>query len=112
MTDLVALALRELRDRSVYSRDRDPVFCHPDTGKLLDRLKLLCRFKLVIDQVGVHRITSHELRHTFGTRMAPAGTPMRTLPHWMGHADSKTTQIYAHDQPSDQVADTVDRVFA
>ena len=60
----------------------------------------------------VHRITFHELRHTFGTRMAAAGTPMRTLQHWMGHADSKTTQIYAHYQPSDQEADAVDRAFA
>ena len=48
----------------------------------------------------VHRITFHELRHTFGTRMAAAGTPMRTLQYWMGHADSKTTQIYAHYPPS------------
>jgi site-specific recombinase XerD len=61
---------------------------------------------------GVNRITFHELRHTFGTRMAAAGTPMRTLQHWMGHADSKTTQIYAHYQPSDQEADAVDRAFA
>ncbi|MGI8411405.1 MAG: tyrosine-type recombinase/integrase [Solirubrobacteraceae bacterium] len=61
---------------------------------------------------GVHRITFHELRHTFGTRMAAAGTPMRTVQHWMGHADSKTTQIYAHYQPSDQEADAVDRAFA
>jgi hypothetical protein len=26
-------------------------------------------------------ITFHELRHTFGTRMAAAGTPLRTLQH-------------------------------
>jgi len=30
----------------------------------------------------------------------------------MGHADSKTTQIYAHYQPSDAEADTVDIAFA
>jgi site-specific recombinase XerD len=44
--------------------------------------------------------------------MAAAGTPMRTLQHWMGHADLKTTQLYAHYQPSDQEADAVDRAFA
>jgi integrase len=37
----------------------------------------------------------HDLRHTFGTRMAAAGTPMRTLQEWMGHKDLATTQIYA-----------------
>jgi integrase len=112
MAERVAVALRELRDRSVYSHDRDLVFCHPETGKPLDRSKLVRRFKQAIDRAGVHRITFHELRHTFGTRMAASGTPMRTLQHWMGHADSKTTQIYAHYQPSDQEADAVDRAFA
>ncbi len=112
MAERVADALRELRERSVYARDRDLVFCHRETGKPLDRSKLVRRFKQALDRAGVHRITFHELRHTFGTRMAASGTPMRTLQYWMGHADSKTTQIYAHYQPSDQEADAVDRAFA
>ena len=112
MAERVAVALRELRERSYYARDRDLVFCHPETGKPLDRSKLVRRFKQALDRAEVHRITFHELRHTFGTRMAAAGTPMRTLQYWMGHADSKTTQIYAHYQPSDQEADAVDRAFA
>ncbi len=112
MAERVAVALRELRERSVYSHDRDLVFCHPETGRPLDRSKLVRRFKHAIDRAGVHRITFHELRHTFGTRMATAGTPMQTLQHWMGHADSKTTQIYAHYQPSDKEADAVDKAFA
>lgn len=112
MAERVAVALRELRERSYYGRDRDLVFCHPETGKPLDRSKLVRRFKQALDRADVHRITFHELRHTFGTRMAGAGTPMRTLQYWMGHADSKTTQIYAHYRPSDQEAAAVDRAFA
>jgi integrase len=112
MADRVALALGELRERSYYAHDRDLVFCHPETGKPVDRSKLVRRFKQALDRAGVRRITFHELRHTFGTRMAAAGTPMRTLQHWIGYADSKTTQIYAHYQPSDQEADAVDRAFA
>jgi integrase len=111
MAERVAIALGELREGSCYAHDRDLVFCHPETGKPLDRSKLVRRFKQALDRAGVHRITFHELRHTFGTRMAAAGTPMRTLQYWMGHADSKTTQIYAHYQPSDQEADAVDRAF-
>src|SRR5450755_3406515 len=91
---------------------RDLVFCHPETGKPLDRSKLVRRFKQALDRADIHRITFHELRQTFGTRMAASGTPMRTLQHWMGHTDSKTTQIYAHYQPSDQEADAVDQAFA
>jgi len=44
--------------------------------------------------------------------MAAAGTALRTLQHWMGHADSKTPQVYAYYQPSEGEADAVDRSFA
>jgi Phage integrase family len=44
----------------------------------------------------------HDLRHTFGTRMAAVGVPMRTLQEWMGHADFKTTLIYADYSPDER----------
>jgi site-specific recombinase XerD len=44
--------------------------------------------------------------------MAAAGVPLRTIQHWMGHADMKTTQIYAHYQPSHDEARLVDEAFA
>ena len=47
----------------------------------------------------MRRVTFHELRHTFGTQMAAAGAPLRAIQEWMGHADAKTTQIYAHYAP-------------
>jgi integrase len=112
MAERVAVALQALRERSVYPRDRDLVFCHPETGKPLDRSKLVRRFKQALARADVREITFHELRHTFGTRMAAAGTPLRTLQHWMGHADSKTTQVHARYQPSPGEADAVDRAFA
>jgi site-specific recombinase XerD len=43
--------------------------------------------------------------------MARKGVPLRTIKHSMGHADAKTTQIYAH-WPSDAEAETVDEAFA
>lgn len=107
----VADALADLRARSLYPADSDLVFAHPETGRPLDRSKLVRRFKRALERAQVRRITFHELRHTFGTRMAASGVPLRTLQHWMGHADSKTTQIYAHYQPSDAEADTVDAAF-
>ncbi len=107
----VADALADLRARSLYPADSDLVFAHPETGRPLDRSKLVRRFKRALERAEVRRITFHELRHTFGTRMAASGVPLRTLQHWMGHADSKTTQIYAHYQPSDAEADTVDAAF-
>jgi integrase len=108
----VADALTNLQSGSAYATDAELVFCHPESGKPLDRSKLIRRFKQATARAGVRSITFHELRHTFGTRMAAAGIPLRTIQHWMGHADSKTTQIYAHYQPSEQEADDVDHAFA
>jgi integrase len=108
----VADALSDLRERSAYRHDSELVFCHPESGRPLDRSKLIRRFKQATMRADVRAITFHELRHTFGTRMAAAGVPLRSLQHWMGHADSKTTQIYAHYQPSDNEADAIDMAFA
>jgi integrase len=112
LADRVAKALQTLRTSSAYNTDGALVFCHPESGNPLDRAKLTRRFKKAIRTASVREITFHELRHTFGTRMAAAGVPLRTIQHWMGHADAKTTQVYAHYQPSEHEADTVDQAFS
>ena len=53
----------------------------------------------------------HDLRHTFGTRMAAAGVPMRTVQEWMGHRDLATTQRYADYAPSGRDAELVGAAF-
>ena len=53
----------------------------------------------------------HDLRHTFGTRVAGAGVPLRTLQEWMGHRDFKTTLVYADYQPSEREAEFLERAF-
>ncbi len=112
MAQRVADALAELHAQTVYGGAGDLVFCHPETGHPLDRSKLVRRFRQALERVEAHTVTFHELRHTFGTRMAAAGIPLRTLQQWMGHADSKTTQVYAHYQPSEAEVEAVDRAFA
>jgi integrase len=69
-------------------------------------------FKQATERAEVRRITFHELRHTFGTRMAAGGVPLRTIQPWMARADAKTTHVYAHYQRSDAEAETVDAAFA
>jgi integrase len=108
----VVEALCELGARSAYAHDSELVFAHPESGRPLDRSKLVRRFKQATERAEVRPITFHELRHTFGTRMAAAGVPLRTIQHWMGHADAKTTQVYAHYQPSEAEAEVVDSAFA
>jgi integrase len=84
---------------SVYQGDADLVFAHPHTGGPMDRSRLLKRYKSALKRAGVREVRFHDLRHTFGTRMAAAGVPMRTLQEWMGHRDFKTTLIYADYAP-------------
>jgi integrase len=108
----VVEALTAYRERSAYSHDSELVFAHPESGNPLDRSKLIKRFKQATTRAEIREITFHELRHTFGTRMAAAGVPLRTIQHWLGHADSKTTQVYAHYQPSKAEAEVVDHAFA
>jgi integrase len=107
----VAGALDDLHRQSAYQGDDDLVFGHPHTGHPLDRSQVLKRFKRYCRTAGVREQRFHDLRHTFGTQMAAAGVPLRTLQEWMGHADSKTTQIYADYAPSENEAAVVEAAF-
>jgi len=108
----VAGALDDLHRHSAYQSDDDLVFGHPHTGKPLDRSRVLKRFKRYCRAAGIRPQRFHDLRHTFGTQMAAVGVPLRTLQEWMGHADSKTTQIYADYAPAENEAALVDAAFA
>jgi integrase len=99
LADRLAGELERHFQRSHFQRDRDLVFAHPATGNPYDPSKLRKRFGQALERADVPTITFHELRHTFGTRMAAAGAPLRTIQHWMGHADQSTTEIYAHYSP-------------
>jgi integrase len=108
----VAAELDGLSQASTAHADDDLVFAHPTTGKPIDRSKLLKRFKAELVRAGVREVRFHDLRHTFGTRMAAEGVPMRTLQEWMGHRDFGTTLIYSDYSPSAREAEWVERAFA
>jgi integrase len=113
LADRVAAELERHSQRSHYQDDDDLVFGHPLIGKPLDRSKLLKRFKAACRRAGVREVRFHDLRHTFGTRMAAAGVPMRTLQEWMGHRDFKTTLIYADYAPDQsREREMVEQAFA
>ena len=102
LADRVGAALEALSRRSAFTADDDLVFGHPQSGQPLDRSKVRKRFKAAVKRAGVRDVRFHDLRHTFGTRMAAVGVPMRTLQEWMGHADFKTTLIYADYAPDER----------
>jgi integrase len=99
LADVLGGELDQLYQSSAYRADEDLVFAHPHTGGPMDRSNLLKAYKRALKRAGVREVRFHDLRHTFGTRMAAAGVPMRTLQEWMGHRDFKTTLIYADYAP-------------
>ena len=114
----VPLATRLARElelwsqRTAYNNEDDLVFAHPAKGTPLDGSKLSKCFKTACVKAGVRPVRFHDLRHTFATRLAASGTPIRTIQEFLGHADSKTTQIYAHYAPSEHEVQLVDEAFA
>ena len=112
MAERVAHALDALRDHSSDHTGQDLVFAHPHSGDVLDHSALVHRYKKALKRAGLRSIRFHDLRHTFGTRCAAAGVPMRTLQEWMGHRDIKTTLIYADYAPSDHESAMIEVVFS
>ncbi len=65
------------------------------------------------------RVTTHSFRHSSATHFLEGGADIRTLQELLGHADVKTTEIYAHAakigndkgvrSPLDRVANIVHR---
>jgi integrase len=111
MADWLARELRAWRARTPFDQDDDLVFAHPELGKPLDRSKITRRFKAACREAGVREIRFHDLRHTFATSLAASGAPLRAIQEFLGHADLKTTQIYAHYAPSAWEVDMVNAVF-
>jgi integrase len=88
------------------------VFPDAHTGAPVDKAGVLRRMRKALRAASLdetHRF--HDLRHTFGTAMAAAGVPMRTLQEWMGHRDIETTQRYADYAPRTRDAELVAAAF-
>lgn len=74
--------------------------CHPDT--------LGDWFRVESKALGIGG-SLHRLRHTFCAHLVMAGVPLRRVQLLAGHADYKTTELYAHLAP-DGAAEAVDKL--
>jgi integrase len=111
MTSELAIELRRVWNQTIWRDDDDLVFAHPDHGGIIPKANISRRLSAALRAAGIEDHRFHDLRHTFGTRMAAAGVPLRTLQEWMGHRDITTTQRYADYAPSEHEGEMVERAF-
>ena len=113
ITQRLAAELDALARVTRWSADDALVFAEPDTGLPLRRGALMRRYRRALKAAQLddeHRF--HDLRHSFGTIMAAAAVPIRTLQEWMGHGSISTTQIYADYAPNPHEVAMAEAAFA
>lgn len=111
MADRVVAELHAWSQRTHYTGEEDLVFAHPLLGRPLDGAKVTRRFQQACRDAGVRVVRFHDLRHTFATRLASSGAPLRAIQEFLGHADAKTSQIYSHYAPSEHELGMVNSAF-
>lgn len=80
MVDELGGILERLYQRSRWRRDDDLVFAHPATGGVIPPEHISRRMKKALRAAGLDAtLVFRSLRHSFATRAAAVGTPMRTL---------------------------------
>jgi hypothetical protein len=91
MGPIVQEALLDLR---AQAGDAEYVFTNPDTETRYTDIKK--SFSAACREAGITNFTFHDLRHTFGTRLADAGVDVVKIKELMGHASIVTTMRYIH----------------
>lgn len=82
------------------------VFMRPD-GTQWMRSQQLRRMEGAFDRAKIDKTTFHDLRRSYGARLARAGVPMAVIAEALGHKDERITRKhYAHLAPS-YVSETV-----
>ena len=89
--------LAELKLRSRYSNDDDPVFAARN-GKPLARRNATRRgFENAAEKAGLDGVTFHSMRHALASRMIARGISSTVLAALMGHQSSTITERrYVH----------------
>ena len=62
----------------------------------MDEANLRRAFRKAVKDSGIDKFRFHDLRHTFGSRLAQRGVDLFTISRLMGHKDINTTMRYLH----------------
>ena len=81
--------LNTIKTRQSPADLSEPVMLVRECQKAMDR---------AAKEVGMHRITHHDLRHLFATRCIEAGVDIPTVSRWLGHKDggALAMKTYGH----------------
>lgn len=101
LTGTAATALEEYLDTgrpqlARNSEERSTALFLNHRGKRLTRQGFWLILKGYAEEVGLHDLTPHTLRHSFAAHMLSGGAELREVQERLGHASLSTTQIYAH----------------
>ncbi|MEF8846494.1 MAG: tyrosine-type recombinase/integrase [Bacteroidales bacterium] len=89
---------------SVHRQKEKPVtwLFEGNGGKQYSATSIFNVVKNTAKKAGIKkRVYPHILRHSFATHHLEQGTDLRYIQDWLGHASSKTTEVYTHVSKTD-----------
>ena len=97
LPDELRLELIDLRHRSEYSQDDDPIFASRRGTPLSHRNVAHRGFDRAADTAGIEGVSFHDLRHGAASRLIASGLDAVTVATVLGHGDPHITlKVYGH----------------
>jgi len=94
-----------MREHTAEKCGDDFVFVSQESGNQYPRRTVEKIFENACRRAGIQgRMNPHRFRHSFGSHMVQKGVNLRIIQEMMGHASSKTTEIYTRVAASDIAA--------
>lgn len=90
-------------------KNKQYVFTSPGGHKIISGNVQKRYFKKITAKLKLKDVTIHTLRHTFASHLVMRGVDLRTVSELLGHASTKTTEIYSHVAPEHSKA-AIERV--
>ncbi len=85
--------VRETIEGLKTGKEREFVFAKPDGSRFF---WIDSAFRSACRRAKINDLHFHDLRHTFGSRLAQAGVPLTTIKELMGHSTIRMTERYCH----------------